>query len=297
MAPMASSCPTALFALVATLSACSPGSTVDCDAIPDSVGPLQAVPHARGHNGLAFDALGHMVGSDGTSLIRATADGSAELWVPDVGAGEQLAFLPDGDLVFVNSSGVVLRISPDGAITRLAEVNAYGMSIGPDGFVYTANLEVVHRIDPATGDRSAVLRDIELPKVVSWSPDRTLMYVGTALTEHGDIWEIDVDPDTLEVLGSPRLLANTGPWGWQDALGVDACGNIYVPEFHEATLWRFTPDGVGTRLLQLTEQTYTHGLAWGSGVGGWSDRSLFLPHPNDGHRVSELPIGVPRATW
>ena len=66
----------------------APPGHVDC-AAPLPSPTQRIVPGVRGYHGLAFDAEGWMVGSDGTSLVRADDTGHTQLLVPNVGSVEK----------------------------------------------------------------------------------------------------------------------------------------------------------------------------------------------------------------
>jgi len=82
---------------------------------------------------------------------------------------------------------------------------------------------------------------------------------------------------------------------WLDGLTVDACGNLYVPNYETSAVYRIAPDGVVGLYLEQTLEQYGHGLEWGSGVGGWREDALYLPQPYDDATVVEVVVGVPGA--
>jgi len=265
---------------------------IDCTNLPTAPFPSQRIEGGRAYHGIAFDGLGNMVGSDGSSLVKLSAPGEASLWIPDLSRGEQMEYMADGDLIFSASNGNILRISPDGSRQVISSnVNAYGVIIGPDGFIYTANQSTVHRINPTTGDRTVYVGGVSTPKVINWSPDFTKFYIGTN-ESNGAIFVVETDPVTLMPLGEPQLFGNTSST-WHDGLGVDACGNVYVAEFWDRRLWRFTPDGDRQLLVQYPAEQYGHGISWGSGIGDWNAMAIYVPQPYDGNRISEAIIGVP----
>jgi hypothetical protein len=92
--------------------------------------------------------------------------------------------------------------------------------------------------------------------------------------------------------------------GYHDGLGIDACGNLYVPDYSTRGLYRVDPKGVVTMLFdQVTDgpSHYGHGLEWGSGIDGWNDKAIYLPQPYDGSTVLEVVLGAPSGsvvrTW
>lgn len=62
------------------------------------------------------------------------------------------------------------------------------------------------------------------------------------------------------------------------------------------------PDGtVSTIYTQEKFALYGHGVEWGSGLGEWNDRAIYLPLRLGGLLVSEMVLGVPSGsavrTW
>ena len=116
------------------------------------------------------------------------------------------------------------------------------------------------------------------------------MYLTTL--DNSDIYVVAID-DAMNLVGEPRWFATIPGSSYQDGLGVDICGNLYVPVYDDSVLYRVTPDGKVSAFYQFTFSQYGHGLQWGSGVGGFDDAALYLPQPYDDNTVVELKIGVP----
>ena len=77
------------------------------------------------------------------------------------------------------------------------------------------------------------------------------------------------------------------------ALGVDECGDVYAAADNTSALyWIQQWGGEGELLIDWDEVQYGHGFEWGSGVGGWSPSSLYMPQPYNNNRVVEVEIGV-----
>jgi hypothetical protein len=91
------------------------------------------------------------------------------------------------------------------------------------------------------------------------------------------------------------LFATIAGGGWLDGLGVDACGNLFVPDYNTSSLYRISPEGLVSLYYYFGSVAYGHGLAWGSGMGGWNAEALYLPQPYDENTVVEVVIGVPEA--
>jgi hypothetical protein len=209
---------------------------------------------------------------------------------------EGMDYLPDGDLVVAEDwNGQLLRIDPFGVSSQIAtDVWAYGVTVGPLGRVYAANNSTLIRVDPDTLDSVTLLdwSDGFSPRVVNFSPYHDRMYVGSHDGD-GAIYYLELDDD-LEPISGPILLA-TGVGGWyQDGLGVDACGNLYVPVYDDEILYRISPEGEVEVFYQFPSLTpYGHGLKWGTGEYGWSETALYMPQPYDMSTVVEIEIGVP----
>ena len=127
----------------------------------------------------------------------------------------------------------------------------------------------------------------------NFSLDSKTLYVATV--GDGDVLQMPVDED-LNPAGDYETLANI-PGGWQDTVGVDACGNIYVAEYYTGSLFRVTPDGDSTRVLQGRERDYGHAVVWGSGSGEWRPDAIYMPKPYDNSSVKEVVVGVPDGSY
>ena len=186
------------------------------------------------------------------------------------------------------------------------DIPTYVVRVGPDGMIYTTNGEVgrdnvVQRVHPETGEVEVVVRgrDGSPPfqaRVLDFSPDLSRMYMGTHVL--GSVYVVDLDED-LNAVGVPRVLAPS-VGSWHDGLGVDACGYLWIASYDDQSTYRVSPDGSEVvRVLRSTfdEGMYGHGVAWGSGVGGFREDALYLPQPVNGGTVGEAIIGVPYRTW
>jgi hypothetical protein len=270
----------------------------DCAAQPAPPLASHPVPAARGTHGLVFDSRGSLSGNADGVLYRVNAAGRQTIVATGLGTLHQLDRLPDGDLVAASASlQALLRISRRGSVSPLVELdNVYGVRVGPDGLVYAANGRALWRVDPVTGDTLPWItsEDDFFPKVFDWSHDYRHVYVGT-VSSGGGIWVVELD-EHLEPTGPPRPHARDVGISWHDALAGDICGNLYVSEAFSRALYKVTPDGVVTRLLQ-DDLGYPHGLAWGPGTHGWGGVHLYLSQPYNGGTVAELDVGVPARDW
>lgn len=274
------------------------GEVFDCAEVPPGP-PSLTVLEAVAGRGLAFDDDGDLIGVSEPHLFRSAYGAAGEVWVPGLGELDQIDRLDDGDFALANyGDGSLMRVGANGATSVITtDVFAYGVRTGPDGLVYTANGNVIHRIDPVAGTRDVWLDPDFRPRVVDFSPDLDRLYVGTQESS-GQVWVVPLDGDLMPA-GEPTLLAE-GVGGWHDGLGVDACGLIYLTDYDTLTLYTIDPNtGAVEPFLVATaaDRMYGHGLVWGSGVGGWRTDALYLPQPMNGDRVAEAVIGVPYRTY
>lgn len=78
--------------------------------------------------------------------------------------------------------------------------------------------------------------------------------------------------------------------GGLDGMTVDACGNVYITEYIEGVIWRFTPEGVREKVIDLPS-FWIPNMHWGTGLGGWQEDTLYVMDREEG-RVFELVLGV-----
>ena len=277
---------------------------IDCDRIPVQIVSQQEIVGPKGYHDLAFTDDGYVIGQGAFGdLMRADAYGGIGPFVPNVGETQQMTWLPNGDLAVASLQGI-LRVTPAGAKTVInPDVRPYGLITGPDGKLYAADQDKVLRVDPATGGQEVLLRSGALPfgapRVLQFDLTYTHMYIGTISGRQGRIYVVEVGPD-LTPIGQPTVFATgVGSGGYHDAIGIDICGYLYIPEYDTAALYRVSPSGQVQNLLQsgLLHRDYAHGLEWGLGVGGFRQDAIYVTQPYDGYRVLELVIGVPSRDW
>ena len=63
--------------------------------------------------------------------------------------------------------------------------------------------------------------------------------------------------------------------GGFDGINVDICGNVYITEYGTGKIYRITPDGVGTMVVDLPS-FWIPNLRWGNGIGGWETDILYV---------------------
>ena len=178
---------------------------------------------------------------------------------------------------------------------------AYSVVLGPDGMIYSAGSlgvepQGVVRIDPETGERTelAMFPPGGAARSLGFSVDASRLYIGTAGYERGVIYVLELD-DQLDPVGSPEIFVEDAGDGWQDAIAVDACDNLYVPDSHALRLYRVSPDGDAQVYVDWTaaEERYGHDARFGPPRGGWRTDALYMPTPYGDKAMKELVIGVP----
>jgi hypothetical protein len=278
----------------------------DCDALVQPFVSELELDAPRGYHDLAFDEAGHILGYDGgNAIVQVTYDDDLSVFLPGVGSAVQGMEMLAGDLLFVNDSGELRRATPRAQVSTVAPgfFGAYGLTFGPDGQAYVSANDTVFRVDPESGDfeELVTLTNGVSARAVVFGLDSTTLYI--ASLGGGDVFSVPLDA-ALDPTDEPSVFASGVGDFWHDGIGMDACGNLYVPEYFSSGLYRIDPAGVVTTLYDsnsASSQHYGHGLEWGSGVDGWNDHALYLPQPYDDLTVNEVVIGVPSAatvrTW
>ena len=247
-----------------------------------------------GYHDVAFDSEGYMIGWDGFGLIRVNRDNQVEAVAPGLGGVQGMDWLPDGSLAVAADDGIVV-IAPSGAKDLLAAgITAYGLTVGPDGLIYAADNNQLYRINPSTREVRVYLNTEKMPvrfspRTVDFDKDRSLMYIGSM---GESVYVLSLDKNYNPV-GFPRWFAKIrSNVSYLDGLGVDECGNLYVPNYESSSLYRSTPDGRVSLYYKQEFDQYGHGLEWGNGVGGWRSDALYLPQPYDSNSVIEIVVGA-----
>ncbi|KIG14469.1 hypothetical protein DB30_06812 [Enhygromyxa salina] len=306
----------------------SGGESYDCADLPAP--RVRQLDGPIGAADIAFDPLGNLIGSNTQDLFRATsATGQPALWVPGIPSRAAVRQLSDGRLAVVQEMFFrVLVLTPDGSSALLAGNLEYpfGLVEDRDGNIFIGDEIRVMRVDAASGEAEVWLETPDFSsRWLSFDRDYDGLFIGgrsptiyrvpiSATGEAGT----PVEWGTLPLDDNPPLdPSDTGtdtgtdtggedPGGSEtggedpgvltlvDGLGVDACGNVYAAEFHSRGLYKIPAGGgLGELFVDWNEIEYGHGLQWGSGIGEWSETSLFLPQPYNEYNVIEVEIGVP----
>lgn len=284
-----------------------PPVAFDCATIPVQPLSVGRIPGAKGYHDLAFTPTGWAIGNanGNASLLMATYDGTTQVFVPNTGTIQQMAWLPDGDLAIASDNRGILRVAPNGATTIIhGDIRPYGLILGPDGLLWAADQDKVHKVDPVTGVAQVVVPSGILPsgspRVINFDLSDRRLYIGTLGGSSGRIYAVDLDED-LQPVAPPFVFATgVGTGGYHDAIGVDVCGYLYVPDYNTSALYRVSPSGQVQTIHDaggLLNADYGHGVEWGNGVGGWREDAIYLPLPYDANNVQEIVIGVPPKGW
>jgi hypothetical protein len=275
-----------------------PRPVVRCSDL--AAAPLTANPHptARAFHDVVFDGP-DLLGTHDGGLWRFPHDGAGELLIPDLGVVHQLDWLAAGGLAALVDASVALeRLDPE-ARTRvlLRPGGGYSVRVGPGDFVWVADGDTLARLTPGTWEREVVVASLPdgRPRAVAFDRGGERLFLGT-IRGSGVVYVVPLDASG-GAAGPPEVFATAVGGGWHDALGVDACGHVYVTDALTATVVRLDPAGTAETVLQLPTVGHAHGLRWGSGEGGWRSDALYVAQPYGGDLVAEVVVGVPAADW
>lgn len=288
----------------------------DCTAIPELPVVASVVRTVPGGEDLEFDAHGNLVLAERgqNALFLIPREGDQVLLNPDINlvSTAGTAVLPDGDIVVADEfSPLIARVDPNtGQMTPITYGpgigGCNGLIVGSDGMLYCATYwdgpptSGVARIDPDTGDAELLY---PAPGIdgITFAADESFLYFNEGEfygAGTGRLFRAPFDGELGEVedLGPP--LAATQ--GTVDGMVSDVCGNVYIatqglnsPECAGSSTVRVTPDDEVDIVACLGNNSFTPGLAFGSGVGGWEADALYVI---DWFGVVwEVPVGVPGA--
>jgi len=285
-----------------------PLPTYDCSQVPVQPVSSQIIEGPTGYHDVVFTPEGRVIGSSRQNIDLMLADykGGVSVFVPQLGLIEQMVWLPDGDLAIASAVEGIVRVAANGGRVPInGDIRPYGLILGPDDMLYAADQARVLRVDPTTGasevliERGALRRGT--PRVIAFDLAYERMFIGTYRGTQGRIYVVDLD-ETYTPVGDPTVwVSGVGRGAYHDAIGVDICGYLYIPDYSTQTLWRVTPNGSIVQELEvssgLIQSDYPHGVTWGNGVGGWREDAIYLPMPYNQNKVRELVIGVPSRDW
>lgn len=290
----------------------------DCTDIPEIPVEASIVRMVPGAEDLEFDANGNVVlavrGQNAVFLIP--REGDQVLLNPDINliSTAGTAVLPDGDILVADEfSPQIARIDPDNGQMTLITYGpgiggCNGLIVGSDGMLYCASYwdgpptSGVARIDPDSGDAELIY---PAPGIdgITFVNDETYLYFNEGEfygAGTGHLYRAPFEDGTVgdvEDLGPP--LAATQ--GTADGMISDVCGNVYIAtqgvnsiECAGSSVVRVNPDDTVETVACFGNSSFTPGIAFGSGVGGWESDALYVI---DWYGVIwEVPVGVPGVT-
>lgn len=205
------------------------GEELACD--PSSApapAPVVTLSGFAGRHAFAWDSLGRLVTvNEEGDLVRRASSGVDSVWVPDVtpaGGALDLDFLPSGDLLIVDSTGALVRVTSEGATEGVLTglTLPARLTVAPDGAVYVSE-ELAGRIravDVTTGNSEVVATGLVHPAGLAVAADGLRMYCGSHST--GIVYGLErQDSDPGSGWGAIREFART-PYAPGDPR-VEAC--------------------------------------------------------------------------
>ena len=277
-------------------------TAVDCGSLPAGPLPYETLTGLYASEDFAFDDNGHMISHDANALFKQEyPPGAVTVWaITDGGPGgpASMRMLPTGDLVYTNvDTSTLYSVEPDGTTHVVYGGLGYptGIDIHSSGMVFLADLMGIMRIDPYSGDMEILVDSGVLmsPNGMTFSATYDVLYFGTMF----GIFAVNVDADGTP-LGEPQPWADSPGGGELLGMGVDGCDNVYA--LHEGeSLLRYAPTG-GTAevLMELPGYGWMTNLQWGSGLGGWDTRAIYITDRNaTAPAYYEVDVGVPSKTY
>jgi gluconolactonase len=201
-----------------------------------------------GSNGLSFDLEGRLVMCQhgDRRVVRRERDGGVTV-LADRYQGRRLN--SPNDLVHRSNGDLYFTDPP------------FGLAGSFDDPAKEVPFQGVYRVT-AGGDITALVRDLEAPNGIGFSPDERTLYVSNALRERPIWMAYPVLADGG--LGPGEQFAEAAAWvgegeGVPDGLKVDRHGNVFAAG--PGGIHVFAPDGV--RLGRIVTGVPTGNLAWG----------------------------------
>jgi outer membrane protein assembly factor BamB len=208
---------------------------------PQTANLLWRIPTSTNYGGPVIGADGTVyMGTGYGELLAIRPDGSIKWRITGLRDVEMTpAILPGGRIVFVNVSGTIYVVNPDGTFSWHFKTNqACGCpdaapAVGPDGTIYAAWFEDLYAL---TSDGS-----------LKWKFDLS------GHSQYRVLGPVSVGPDGTVYLASKYLfaLSPAGKIKWQSAdlfapggsPTVAPDGTIYANSYYPAALWAFNHDG------------------------------------------------------
>jgi sugar lactone lactonase YvrE len=251
------------------------------------------LPGFVGTEDITFDDAGHVIESDQSNVYKTTRAGMRTVFVPNLPFRAGMRMTRHNKLIIADdTTGSLWRIDPDGSRHQLMTGLQYpnGMEIGNDGFVYFTDQSAgkVFRVDPETGANTVLTTAVPEPNGLTFDPTGRKLYIGSFCgSPDQSIYVLDVDEQ-----GQPGALgtykSGVGS-GCHDGMGVDECGNLYVADYGESRIYRVTPAGAVSAVVE-SNGSYHSNFDWGRGVGGWESDHLYVLSVGEG--IKDVALGV-----
>jgi hypothetical protein len=270
----------------------------DCSTVPPGPRPYTQLDGLHAAEDFAFDAKGHLISHHDQALFRQEyPPGSVTPFATTEGGGggpASLRMLSSGDLVYANvDTATLYRVAPSGASTVLYGALGYptGIDIHPTGKVFLADMRGIMRIDPDNGEMELILEpgEISMPNGMTFSADYSTLYIGN----NSGIFAVPVDAEGSPT-GAPEVFTSETSYTELLGMGVDRCDNVYVLR-GGSELLRYSADGAGPEvLLEFPERRMMTNLQWGSGIGGWDAKTIYITdRDHSSPAYYELDVQVP----
>jgi DNA-binding beta-propeller fold protein YncE len=270
--------------------------TYDCSQLPAKP-KVTLLPNFVGTEDIAFDDAGNVIESDQTNIYKTTRAGMRKTFVPNLPFRAGMRLTKSGYLIVNDeSTGTLWRIAPNGSRKALMTGLSYpnGMEIGKDDFAYFTDQSAgkVYRVNTETGENTVLTTGVPEPNGLTFSVNYDKLYIGSfGGTLDQAIYQLEMSPN-----GTPGALSKfkTGVGtGSHDGMAVDACGNLYVADYGDSKVYRITPSGSMTAILEGDPfgLDYHANFDWGRGVGGWETDHLYVL--TVGRGIKELQLSVP----
>ena len=232
----------------------------------------------------------------GTALIADLQDGiglasrgASDILVADFGP---TSFTNDG----ANSDGLVLSVTPAGAMTTLATGigDPNFIHVRPDGTLLVSDdfTDIIYESDGAGGDATVFLQGIQSPNGVVEAFDGSELYVAQTFTTlmplsfDGRVWRVPLDGSGDP--GTPVELTTLEGPGANDGVTIDAKGRVYVAENLAGQVWRIDP---ATDQVELVAEGVSTVASLAFGEGAFNATSIYATQLFGG-KVWEIPVGV-----
>jgi gluconolactonase len=197
-------------------------------------GSVSVFEHPCGyHNGHTLDDQGRVIAAEhgGRRISRLGHDGR---WVTLADRFEGRRFNSPNDVV-VKRDGTIWFTDPTYGIDSHYEGHAAESEIG------AAN---VYRLDPNTGEVTAVITDMVRPNGIAFSPDESLLYVADTGVSHVPSHPREIA--AYAVLADARSVRRQGSFatlekGVYDGFRVDRAGNVWTSAGDGVSV--YAPDG------------------------------------------------------